>query len=369
MVYQSVSFQGVKAEPLAEYEKEFFLKFKEKKSSRLLVAVSGGRDSIALLHVLARLRSRLGWQIVVAHVHHGPVLSFSRQGQSSASVPSSWAHPTSGQLAFRQRAFVFVEKQARELGLEFVSHPELMSALAQPGDPNELCAAHLKQFKEPLESEEDLRRYRYLCLEMWRAQSACDWIVLAHHARDQFETRVLQMLRGCGVEGLRGMSQIEGRLWRPFLETSFEQICLWVEQNNWAYLDDPSNQQSLPLRNWLRQEWLPSLEQKRPGALQSWARSFDTWSNVLSAAEANLPTEVFVQKKLDRKILQFFTFEQTCLALAIYVRRMNLQGITRGQIEEITKRLDNSQNEIRFKVARLTWATDADFFWCQSVTD
>lgn len=102
-------------------------------------------------------------------------------------------------------------------------------------------------------------------------------LLTAHHLEDQAETVLLQMLRGAGVEGLSAMPLCRdwyGRwLVRPLLAASRDEILAWARARGIAWVDDPSNADSGPERNYLRHTVLPALTARWPAAARSLARS------------------------------------------------------------------------------------------------
>ncbi len=193
---------------------------------RVLVAVSGGPDSVALLHLLHRLQPDLGLDLGVAHFDHG---LRGRQSQEEAGFVAALAqslslpcHPGRGdtrELARRER--VSLQMAARRLRLRFLK---------------DTCRGHGYQK-----------------------------LALGHTADDQVELFFLRLLRGAGPEGLRGMlpATPEG-LVRPLLAVGKEVILAWLGQENLPYRQDPSNLKRDYLRNRVRLDLLPQLQNYNP---------------------------------------------------------------------------------------------------------
>ncbi len=195
----------------------------------LLVGVSGGVDSMVLLHVLRRL----GHVCSVIHVDHGT------RGEGSA--------------ADRR----FVEDQARALGLEV--HGTRVDAPAHAA-------------RRGISVQMAARELRYACFDEVRRTKP--WrIALAHHADDAVETLFNNLLRGTGVRGWAGIRPVSGPYVRPLLHAHRSEIMHYAEANGIAYREDPSNADPKYLRNRIRHEVLPLLENLRPGASQAMARS------------------------------------------------------------------------------------------------
>lgn len=275
------------------------------------VAVSGGPDSVALLHCLQSLKSSLQLDLQVLHVHHG-------------------VHEN---REFRDQSEVFTRDLAARLSLPFVS---------------------FKNSNTDLKSESSLRELRRECFKKWQAESAHHaGVFLGHHADDLLETRMLRLLRGVGAQGLESMSVFakeEGLfLIRPFLQTSKAEILKELEQRSEKFQIDPSAED---LRSWLRKSWLPQLEAKLPGAVASLARSLQNLSEQLEKTENFIPS---IQKN-DYLAL---TGEAQRQWIAGCMRLHLRADYTRGQIQEVQKRLDKLKNEHIFELAGLKWVVDA----------
>ncbi len=186
--------------------------------ARLLIAVSGGPDSIALLDLLAGCAGALDLDLTVGHVDHG-------------------IHPDSASVAEAVRGI------AGEYGLPFLGR-----RLALGLDAAETAA----------------RTGRYRALEAMRRRAAADFIVTAHHADDQAETVLMRVLRGSGPAGLAAMSSRRGRVLRPLLPFRRDDLARHLQsigRSGWA---DPANADPRHLRAWIRTEVLPALRGRLP---------------------------------------------------------------------------------------------------------
>jgi tRNA(Ile)-lysidine synthase len=197
------------------------------------VAVSGGADSLALLHALRALAGPRGWRLAVLTVDHGL-----RPGSAADAA--------------------FVADHAKALGL-----PARVLALA-PGDLEPHRAAG---------PEAAARAARYGAL--WPAADAlgCPWLATGHTLDDQAETVLLQLLRGAGPDGLGGMAVRTGRLLRPLLGVRRTETRAACAAMGLSWREDPTNTDDTPLRNRVRAQLLPLLEDLRPGAARTLART------------------------------------------------------------------------------------------------
>lgn len=192
---------------------------------RCLIGVSGGRDSIALLHQLQVAGFR---KLIVCHLDHALRAGSDEDGR-------------------------FVEKMAAKLGFEFASQREDVTKLA-------------KQRKKSLETA--AREARYSFFAHIAREHDCPRLFLAHHADDQVETLLFNLFRGAGANGLAGMSPLSIRkvdgislqISRPLLGTWREEIDAYIEQHQLAFIEDVSNTDRKFTRNRLRHEIVPALE-------------------------------------------------------------------------------------------------------------
>jgi tRNA(Ile)-lysidine synthase len=197
-------------------------------SGTVVVAVSGGVDSMVLLHVLHSLAERFHWRLVVAHFNHA------LRGRSSDADEK------------------FVQRRAQKFGLEFAR-----------ARWHEGKAASIR--KHGLEMAARLARYEFLARTARQFHSKV--VVTAHHADDQVELFFLRLFRGAGGGGLRGMAwrgALPGdstiRLVRPLLETTKTELTHYARGHRVAFRADASNRSLQFDRNRIRRELLPLLE-------------------------------------------------------------------------------------------------------------
>ena len=191
------------------------------------VAVSGGRDSMALLHCTARAAAALGIDVVALHVHHG------LQADADA-----WAR--------------LVEQTCQRWSVHFAM--QRLEGQPAKGDSVEAWA----------------RRGRYLALAAMARAAGAGTVLLAHHQQDQAETFLLQALRGAGPAGLAAMPrqvEREGIVWaRPWLAQPAQVVATYARRHRLRFVADPSNADPRFARSRLRAQLLPALRQAFPGA-------------------------------------------------------------------------------------------------------
>lgn len=187
---------------------------------KLLVACSGGVDSMVLLHAL------------VAENLHPEVLHVNYQLRGNDSDADE----------------MLVRQTAEELGLNVHVHHCPVALTKQKGVNLQSAA----------------RDFRRELFREWISRSEQHAVVLAHHLDDQVETFFLQYFRGSGLFGLGGMHSEKNGIIRPFLEVPKSALIAYATENGIAWREDQSNQSSNYLRNVFRNTLLPALKQEHP---------------------------------------------------------------------------------------------------------
>ncbi|MBP1465649.1 tRNA lysidine(34) synthetase TilS [Candidatus Chloroploca sp. M-50] len=215
----------------------------------LLVAVSGGPDSLVLLHLLTKLRAQGGSQLHVAHLDHGIRPEAAAEAQYVATLAATWGVPAT----FARRDVPALAK----------AHAEGLPAAA--------------------------RRARYHFLASTAMEIGAGAVVVAHQADDQAETVLLHLLRGAGLAGLRGMreavpwdewapselsrsTQDAPALLRPLLAIPREQLLAYATHQGLEPVDDPSNRAERYARTRIRQ-LLPILANENPQLVAALGRT------------------------------------------------------------------------------------------------
>jgi tRNA(Ile)-lysidine synthase len=194
----------------------------------LLVAVSGGVDSVVLLHGLEKLSQGWGLKLLIGHVNHG------LRGEHSEAD---------------QR---FVEELGARLSIPCeVARVEPASLIRD------------RSSRDRPTPQEAARTLRWRALEEMAGRRGARWIATAHQADDQAETVLLRLLRGTGPDGLGGIPERspDGRRVRPLLGVSRAEIERFARQNHLTWREDASNGSDDYARNRLRRHWLPGLAQ------------------------------------------------------------------------------------------------------------
>lgn len=235
------------------------IRFDDVRSKHLLVALSGGADSVALLKLMCMQRDELNLQLTAAHLHHG----------------------IRGPQADEDAAFC--RKLCASLEVSSIEERIDVPALAQARGQGLETAA---------------REVRYDFLRRAKQQCGADLIALAHHLNDQAETILMHLLRGAGPEGACGMARISGDLYRPLLETPKAALMQFLEEAGIGWQEDATNQVSDNPRNALRLHVLPEIEKSYPSAAAAIAR-YGRLTRIESDYLERL-TCAFLQKQLER---------------------------------------------------------------------
>ena len=200
---------------------------------QVIIALSGGADSVCLLSLLADMREELGLKLRTLHVHHG----------------------LRGEEADRDAAFSEKISEAFHV-------------------PCHMIKADVKQYASVngLSEEEAGRLIRYQALEEtgknWEQETGRPVkIAVAHHSRDQAETILLNLFRGSGLGGLKGIPYVRGNVIRPLLDGSKEEILAYLEDKKLSWVNDSSNDTDHYARNRIRRHILPAIKEEiTPGA-------------------------------------------------------------------------------------------------------
>lgn len=199
----------------------------------VLCALSGGADSVCLLHLLWETGKRQGFSVAAGHFDHK-------------------IRPESGEDA------AFCASFCQKRGIPFF-----------------LGGAQVPDYAQThgLGLEEAARILRYRFLEETAKKIGAARIATAHNAEDNAETLLLHLLRGTGLRGLGGIAPVRGNLIRPLLTTRREEIEAYLAAHHLPHVEDRTNTDTAYTRNYLRHEVLPLLTARNPGLIEGLGRS------------------------------------------------------------------------------------------------
>ncbi len=310
---------------LSSFAYKIWKKLEKLSEQHFLLAVSGGRDSIVLLYVFAEIQKVKNIKVTAAHIFHGPSTD-------------------SKQLAFRNDAQDFVKDLCQKLEIPFLTN------LENSAWPN-------------TQSEESLRFFRREWLLKFKEETGAELIVQAHHEIDLLETRLIRLIRGTGSLGIFSMGEKSGFWFRPFLLSHPKEIAEYSNKHKVKWVEDPSNKNSNYLRNWLRHDWLPQLEVKRPGSTVSLARSLELLSNDISETKEGSSLKVSDGKGIERMYLRQLGTPAQRKIVAAYMQQSGLKNYRLKQVDEVIKRLNTEQKKFEFKLASHLWRVDKNHIY------
>lgn len=202
-------------------------------ADRVVVGVSGGMDSVALLSVLDKLRPAYGISLVVAHLNHR------LRGQES------------------RRDEIFVKNLARQLDL-----------------PCEIQSVAIRRFKKKgMTLQEAAREVRFAFFRNAVEKHGAHKVALGQTADDQAETMVMRFIRGAGLAGLKGIPPVRDDLViHPLIEVRREEIEAYLTEEGLSHVEDSSNRKDVYLRNRVRNHLIPMLEGYNPNLKTSLGR-------------------------------------------------------------------------------------------------
>lgn len=275
-------------------------------NDRVFVGVSGGPDSVALVHALYRLRKELGIEIYIGHLSHMLQPEFSRKSEA------------------------FVKDIARELGLPFISKeinvPEYME-------------------RRKLSPEEAAREVRYQFFTEEAGKCNANKIATGHTKDDQAETILLRIIKGSGSRGMRGILPVrDNKFIRPLIDLRREEIEDFLKKESIGYLHDPSNTEPIYLRNKIRLELIPKLKKEyNPNIVEALTHL----SHVIGEEESFLEEmardafeKILFKKEENRLEIDLSSFQTLALSLQRRIIRegtevFNIRGISFKHISDI----------------------------------
>lgn len=274
------------------------------RDSKIILGVSGGPDSVCLLDIFLKLRKTYPLELRIAHINYG----------------------------LRGKDSVVDEEFVRSLAAKHALEIDVLR-------PKTASVRNL---------ENRLRDIRYGFFEKIRRQHKFDLIAVAHNRDDQAETLLMRLLRGSGLEGLGAMKFKNGRIIRPLLATSRQEILDHLESGRLAYRTDGTNMTDTFLRNKIRNGLIPYLEKNYNPSIKK--TLFDA---TLSIAEDHSFLNGFAEsvysadKNLSaKKICSLHpALQRRVLRLAIAEKNQNTKNINSSHIEEILKALESKKGK------------------------
>jgi tRNA(Ile)-lysidine synthase len=283
-----------------------------------IVGYSGGRDSTALLHVMARLARQRGsglHDVVAVHVNHG----LSRQAED-------WS--------------AHCEREATALGVRFI-------------------ARHVVVRRSGRGIEAAGREARYEALADLASELRAPIVCCAHHRDDRLETFLIQWMRGAGLEGLAAFPP-ERRfhangpvLLRPFIDIARAEIERYVASHELAFVEDDSNDSRQLLRNAVRLDVLPRFDALRPGFRASAARSVDLVAEAAEALRSVAAGDLAACQEgapdgmLRLDVLATLPDARQTWALRAWLSSLGIEAVSRARLQEMLEQAREARSDAR----------------------
>ena len=234
------------------------------KDKKLLIAISGGIDSVVLTHLLSTLK----FNISLAHCNFN-------------------LRPIECDLDEE-----FVKKLGKNLNTEvFTIHFNTTEFAKENKQSTQIAARNLRYdwFNELIDKHQ------------------FDYILTAHHADDNLETFLINLTRGAGLDGLTGIPEINGNIVRPLLKFSRNDILAFVKENNISWREDKSNASTKYIRNKIRHQILPVLKEINPSLLETFAKTTDHLKE----------SQQIIEDKIDEVAIEIISTENNILKIDI----------------------------------------------------
>ncbi|WP_223669601.1 tRNA lysidine(34) synthetase TilS [Kangiella shandongensis] len=293
-------------EPAAAAITQFLAQFPPQKNSHFVVALSGGADSIALLHALSKQVD--SEHILAVYINHQLQPESSEWAQFNRDICQRWGIPFKA---------IDVTVNADAASLENEARRARYDALAQFITDQQLC------------------------------------LLTAHHKDDQVETLLLQLFRGAGPKGLSAMpltiAFAEGVHARPFLALSKQDILNYCAAYGLAFVEDPSNEDTKHRRNFLRQKVIPLLEQEWPQLRETLYRvselQADTQQVIEEQAQQDLAACYEQGKGLSLEVLGALSPPRQHNVLRYWLSQLGLTMPSRKVLQQLTQQMLQSESD------------------------
>ena len=264
-------------------------------NDRVLVALSGGADSCALVYALKSLCDILNIKIGCAHLNHGI-----RGDEALRDMNSAKKIAEKLSIPFHCKT-VDVPKYSAENSVS----EETAGRILRYDFFNALCKAH-----------------------------GYSKIAVAHNKNDSCETIIMNLLRGCGSNGLKGILPVNGTVVRPVIECTRSDIEAYCREKNIDYVTDSTNNDDIYTRNFVRLNIIPRLEQVNLNAV----------GNIIKCSETVASESDFIEKYIDK--MQFVDYHNNCVLINRTVFESEHPAIKRRAVISAVTHLENSTNGI-----------------------
>lgn len=269
--------------------------------SKVILGVSGGADSIALLNIL----HNAGHEVIVAHCNF-----HLREAES-------------------QRDEIFVKQICENQGHTYRTiNFDTIKFAADNSLSIEMAA----------------RKLRYDWFEQLRQEYKAEAIAVAHHRDDSVETVIMNMIRGTGIKGLTGISPKVGYIIRPFLSITRDDVEQYVKKMGLPYVTDSTNNESIYTRNIIRLDVMPYFERINPSAKESLFKTVENlqqvekiYSHYIEEAKKNVLK--------DDHTISIEELKKTVEPKAVLFEILNVYGFKSNVVDEVYQALDKESGK------------------------
>ena len=255
----------------------------------IIIAVSGGKDSMALLYAMTRINPLLKIKIVAAHINH-----HLRENSSE------------DELFVR----TFCKEQNIELIIDHINPSQKLKSMS---------------------NEEWARDFRYKSLYRISSDYGSCNIMTAHHGNDQIETILFHLSQGAGLAGLRGIHTQRDRVIRPLLSLSRKEINVYLEEMDIPWVQDKTNNDTAIPRNFLRHKIIKSWEKENSSLVSSFNQISqnikDAYESLMFSAKILIP-QLIINKDND----QIYLDGQQIKAIPKYLLSIVFKEITQTEV-------------------------------------
>lgn len=262
------------------------------KGDKIVVGISGGADSICLVHILLALKDELEIEIYGVHINHGIRKETAKRDEE------------------------YVREFCEKYRIPFFCFERDIPKIAR---------------EEKLSEEEAGRKIRYECFREVLEKVGGNKIAVAHHQNDQAETLLLHLCRGSGIQGLAGIRPKRDNIIRPLLFVTRGEIEQYLAENQIFYQEDETNQDIIYARNKVRHEILPKLEMINPRTVEHMARACEMMQETVDFLQKVVQSEFnrLVEKEEDRRSVLIEVLREADLFLQ--------KQFIKNMIEEVAK--------------------------------
>ncbi|MGL5690188.1 MAG: tRNA lysidine(34) synthetase TilS [Bacteroidales bacterium] len=270
----------------------------------IIIALSGGADSVALLHLF----NLAGYKCIAAHCN------FHLRKEES------------------DRDEQFVKDLCASLNIRL---------LIKHFDTVAYASAH------KVSIEMAARDQRYSWFEEIRTEYNASYIAVAHHADDQIETLFLNLLRGTGIRGMSGMKEINGFILRPILNIYRTDLEEWLSSSDYHFIHDSSNFTLDYKRNKIRHQLIPLLEEIQPNSKATILRSMSNMAEseeLYKQALDQIRQEIVIEESSDKMRIDLLKLQTKHPVKTILYDLLSSYNFNRITIEQLIKSLDTAQS-------------------------